>query len=155
MSYSLLKKINIIGWSSFLGVVIILKTPNLSDAIVTIFSTSTTIWIGAFIAISIALFNFVDNVHQKLSDFVESADDNKFAEVQELLTKLKREIVENTGFFILVASLMMLLKNIPSSTLTTFCQIISAFLLVFTAIDQGRAGYVSIELRKETIRKKK
>lgn len=155
MSYSLLKKITIFGWSIFLGVVISRETPKLSEAVVTMFSTSTAIWIGAFVAISIAIFNFVDNVHQKLSDFVETADERKFAEVQELLTKLKREVVENAGFFILVASLTMLLKNLPPLIHTTFCQITSALLLVFTAIDQGRAGYVSIELRKETIRKKK
>jgi hypothetical protein len=154
MGYSLIKKIAILGWAIFLGAVISRETPNLSESIVSIFSTSTAIWTGAFVAISMAIFNYVDNVHQKLSEFVETSDEFKFKKVQELLTNLKREIIQNVAFFILTASLMMLLKNLPPSTFTTFCQIPSFFLLIFTALDQGRAGYVSIEMRKETIRKK-
>lgn len=155
MSYNLFKKIAIWGWAIFLGVVISRETPKLSELIVDVFSTNMAIWTGTFVAISMAIFNYVDNVHQKLSEFVETSDELKFKNVQELLTKLKREIIENVAFFILIASLMMLLNNLTPSTLTKYCQIPSLLLLIFTSLDQGRAGYVSIEMRKETIRKKR
>jgi len=155
MSYSVLKKITILTWALFLGAVISRESPKFSASIVDMFSTSTAIWTGAFIAFSIAIFNYVDNVHQKLSEFIETSDEMKFKHVQDLLTKLKREIFENTAFFILIAALLMLLKSIPSSPLATFCQFFSVIMLIVTAFDQGKAGYATIEMRKETIRKKK
>lgn len=154
MSYSVLKKITILAWALFLGAMISRESQKFSASIVDMFSTSTAIWIGAFIAFSIAIFNYIDNVHQKLSEFIETSDEMKFKQVQDLLTKLKREVFENTAFFILIAALMMLLKSIPSSPFATFCQSFSVIMLVVTAFDQGRAGYATIEMRKETIRKK-
>jgi hypothetical protein len=154
MTYSSMKKFIIFGWTSFLAVVICREIPDLREAMVGTFSIVVAFCIAAFVASSLTFFTFVDNIHQKLGDFIEFAEQTKFNGVQNVLTKLKREIIENMLFFIFLGLFIILVKGFNSSILIYFVQTTSILLLLFTAVDQARAAYTSIELRREVIRKK-